>query len=136
MKRILTLAVAAALSLSAAGCTKEQLEANMAYARQVADAIKQGAAVTAAAVRQGIDAACANQAAVGLAYQTTRSVLIQQVGPNTTKNIDRLDRAMISYTNVCAAASNPQATNLTALLSAALAAYAEVKAAQRAAGVQ
>lgn len=127
--------VIAWICIGLAACSTADLEAGMAQARAVAAAIKRGAAVTASAVRQGLDAACANQPAVGLAYQTTRAVLMQQTGPRTTQNIDRLDRAMVSYTNVCAAASNPNATDIASLLSAAIAAYAEVQAAQRAAGV-
>ena len=133
-RTILATLAMVAIAFTTTGCTTADMEANMAKARDIANAIKRGAAMTAATVRVGLDAACANQPAVGLAYQSTRAILIQQVGPKTTQNIDRLDRAMRSYTNVCAAAANPSATDLTALLSAAIAAYAEVQAAQRVAG--
>lgn len=130
-----TVAALAALSLLAAACTQEQLAANMAKAKEVAAAIKRGAAVTASAVRQGVDAACANQAAVGITYQTARSILIQQTGPNSTANIDNLDKAMASYTSVCAAAADPNAPDLAVLLQRAIAAYAAFEAAKAKAGV-
>lgn len=132
MKRIIIAALAA---LSLAACTQEQLQADMAKARQVLAAIQNGARVTASAVRQGIDAACANQSAVGVTYQTARALLLQQTGPNTSANIDALDRAMVGYTTVCAQASDPTRTDLASLLSRAIAAYAAFQTASARAGV-
>ena len=129
------LGVAILVSGLLGGCTREQMAENMAYAKQVAAAIKRGAAVTASAVRQGIDAACANQQSVYASAQVARSVLIQQTGPNTIQNIDNLDKSLAAYNQVCAAASDPNTSDLASLLSRAIAAYAAVQAAQAKAGV-
>ena len=127
--------VAALAALLVASCTKEQMQANMDKAKATLAAINQGAKVTASAVRQAIDAACENQAAVGMASATARTILIQQTGPNTTQNIDNLDRAMEAYTSVCAAAADPGRSDLSSLLARAIAAYAAVQRAQAKAGV-
>lgn len=134
MRKILTVIVALS-ALTLAACNEQQVADDMATAKRVLAAIQNGVAVTASAVRQGLDAACANQGTVGVGYQTARSLLIQQTGPSTTRNIDNLDRAMASYTTVCAEAANPNASNLSSLLSRALAAYAAYQAAKAKAGV-
>ena len=131
MKKVILALIAA---LTVASCTQEQLDADMAKAKAVLASIRQGAAVTASGIRQGIDAVCANQPAVYTSAMATRSILLQQIGPNSTRNIDNLDKALAAFNNVCAAASNPNATNLTTLLSAAISAYNSVKAAQNPAG--
>jgi hypothetical protein len=127
----LLLIVAAGFS----GCTTADLDAAMARAKAVSAAIKNGAAVTASAVRQGIDDACASQAAAGIAYQSARAILLQQTGPNSTANIDALDKAMTGYTTVCAQAQDPTRSDLSSLLSRALAAYAAFQSAKAKAGV-
>lgn len=122
-------------ALSLVACDQATIDANMQKARDVAAAIKRGAAVTASAVRQGIDAACANQTTVYSSAMTTRTLLSLQTGPNTTQNLANLDRALAAYNNACAAASDPTRTDVAAILSLAISAYASVKAAQTAAGV-
>lgn len=117
------------------GCTQADLDAAMARAKAVSAAIKNGAAVTASAVRQGIDDACASQAAAGMAYQTARAILLQQTGPNSTANIDALDKAMVAYTTVCSQAQDPTRSDLSSLLSRAIAAYAAFQTAKAKAGV-
>lgn len=112
------------------GCDQATIDANMAKARAVAAAIKQGALVTSQAIRDGIDAACANQQAVYTSAMVTRSILIQQTGPSSTRNIDNLDKALAAYNNACAAAANPNATNTAYLLSVAISAYNSVRVAQ------
>lgn len=126
-----TIAVTLAfVAVSAIGCTQADIDAGIQRAKDVAAAIKKGAAVTAAAIRQGIDDACANQLTVYSSAQATRAILMQQTGPNTTKNIAALDTALADYNQVCAAGSNPNAPDLVSLLSRAISAYAAVKAAQ------
>lgn len=132
MRKMILFMMPIALALSA--CNQAQLDADMARAKQVLTAIRQGAAVTASAVRQGIDAACANQATVGTTYQAARAILLQQIGPNSVQNITNLDRAMSDYTGVCAQASDPNSTNLASLLSRAIAAYAAFQTAKAKAG--
>lgn len=135
MKTLIRASFALALaSLALAGCTNEQLAADMARAKEIAAAISRGAAVATSAVRQGLDAACANQGAVGVAYQAARSILMQQTGPNSTQNIDNLDKAMRSYTDVCAAAADPNAPDVSSLLRRAIAAYAAFEKARSKAG--
>lgn len=122
-------------TLALAGCTPEQRAANIAKAKAVLTAINNGAIVTAAAVRDGIDAACSMQAEVYASAQTTRSVFLLQTGPNTTQNIDNLDRALVAYNNACAAAANPASgSDLGRLLRVAISAYNSVNAAMAAKG--
>lgn len=116
-------------------CTKEQADQNLQKAKDTLAAIQRGAAVTAAAVRQGIDLACQQQVAAGVSYQTARAILLQQTGPNSTANLDALDKAMAAYTTVCAQAADPTRSDLSSLLSRAIAAYAAFKAASAKAGV-
>lgn len=135
MNLIVRLCVLAVVAAGFSGCTQADLDAAMARAKAVSTAIKNGAAVTASAVRQGIDDACASQAAAGIAYQTARTILMQQTGPNSTANIDALDKAMTAYTSVCAQAQDPARSDLSSLLSRAIAAYAAFQAAKAKAGV-
>lgn len=127
MRRTISLALVAGILTS---CTQANIDANIQKAKAVAAAIKKGAAVTASAVRQGLDAACADQLAVYSAAQVARAILMQQAGPNTTENVGNLDRALADYNGVCAAASDPNASDLASLLSRAISAYAAIKTAQ------
>lgn len=119
--------------LAVAGCTPEQRAANEAKAKAVLAAINNGARVTAAAIKEGIDAACANQQAVYSSAMVTRGILLQQTGPNSIQNIDNLDRALVAYNNACAAASSGTTPTGT-ILRTAISAYNSVKAAQAKAG--
>lgn len=129
MKRFVILA----LLLAIAGCTAEERAANEAKAQQVLAAINNGVRVTAAAIKEGIDAACANQTAVYTSAMVTRQVLTQQSGPNSSVNVANLDRALAAYNNACAAASAGTTPTAT-ILRTAISAYNSVKAAQAAAG--
>lgn len=124
------------LAINVAACDQATIDANMAQAKAVMQAIKNGAAVTASAVRQGIDAACANQSAIYTSASVTRTILSQQAGPNTTTNLRNLDSALATYNNVCAAASDPTRTDLAYILSTAITAYTSIKMIQASAGVQ
>jgi hypothetical protein len=135
VRSIASVALAVGLALNLAACDQATIDANMQKARDVAAAIKRGAAVTAAAIRQGIDAACANQDAVYTSAMVTRTILSQQIGPNTTQNLANLDRALAQYNAACAAASDPSRTDLAYLLNVAITAYTSVKITQQNAGV-
>lgn len=126
MRAILIMLVAC---LTIAGCTPE----NDAKAQTVLDAINNGVRVTASAIKEGIDAACANQQAVYTSAMVTRSIFLQQTGPSTTRNIDNLDRALAAYNNACAAAAGGTTPTAT-ILRTAISAYNSVRAAQAAAG--
>lgn len=127
------LGVAILISGLLGACTPEQIAANQAKAKEVLAAINNGARVTADAIKVGIDAACSNQQAIYNTAMVTRAVLIQQVGPKTTQNIDNLDKALAAYNNACAAASSGSTPTAT-ILRTAISAYNSVKAAQAAAG--
>lgn len=137
MRKSIITHIGAAILLSGivGACTKEQADANLAKAKATLAAIQQGAAVTASAIRQGIDLACEQQGSAGVAYQTARAILLQQTGPNSTANIDALDKAMTTYTTVCAQAADPTRSDLASLLSRAIAAYGAFQAAKAKAGV-
>lgn len=131
MRKIILAAIAALL---VASCTQAQLDADMQKAKDVLAAVKRGAIVTAAALRQGIDAACANQQLVYDGATAARAAFMTQVGPNTMQNVGNLNRAVVAYNNACAAAADPNAPNTKALLATAISAYNSVKAAQVATG--
>ncbi len=128
------LALVVLAALGNAGCTPADIAANEAKAKAVLAAINNGVRVTAAAVREGVDAVCANQQAVYDGATLARAAFMTQVGPNTLNNVGNLDKAVVAFNNACAAASNPNATNTAVLLRTAMSAYNSVKAAQAASG--
>lgn len=127
IRAIASACLAIGLSLNLAACDQATIDANMAKAKATLAAVKQGALVTASAIRQGIDAACANQTAIYTSAGVTRTILSTQTGPNTAQNLKNLDSALATYNNVCAAASDPNRTDLAYILSTAITAYTSIK---------
>jgi hypothetical protein len=131
-KLISILALAAAVMV--ASCTPDQIAANEAKMKAVVAQINAGVKTAAADIQSGIQAACDNDLAIAVAANTTRSIFIQQVGPNTTQNINNLDSAVAAYNSACSA-FNSGTTPSAQLVKTAVSAYNSIKAAKAAAGV-
>lgn len=126
--KLVVVALTAAAMLLSAACTPQDTAANEQKAQDVINAIKNGAAVTASAIKSGVDAVCANQIALAGLADATRAGLQTQSGPNTAQNLKNLDTAMVTLNNVCATVSaNPNDPAMAALLKSAWSAYLTVK---------
>lgn len=123
--------LALSLALSAAGCTQADIKANEDKAKAILSAVNNGARVAASVVREAVDAVCANAPAVASGAVVIRTGLQTQAGPNTTQNLDNLDKSVAALANVCnQAAANPNDPDIKALLRTAWSAYQSAKASQ------
>lgn len=128
MKRTILLAIVASLL---AACTQADIKANEDKAKAILTAVNNGARMAASVVREGVDAVCANTPALVSGAQVVRTGLQQQSGPNTTQNLDNLDRSVAALTQVCTrVAANPNDPDIKVLLQTAWTAYQAAKAAQ------
>lgn len=112
-------------------CTMADIKANEDKARAILSAINNGARMAASVVREGIDAVCANAPAVASGAVVIRAGLQTQAGPNTTQNLDNLDKSLLALNAACTrAAADPNAPDIKVLLQTAWSAYLSAKAAQ------
>lgn len=131
MKRIILAATLALIAASSVGCTQADINANEDKARAILTAVNNGARMAALVVREGIDSVCANAPAIAAGAIVLRTGLQAQSGPNTTQNLDNLDRSIAALADVCTkAAGNPNASDMAVLLRAAWSAYQSAKTAQ------
>lgn len=120
-----------AASFTVSACTQSDIRANEDKAKAILTAINNGARMAASVVREGIDAVCANTPALVSGAQVVRTGLQAQSGPNTTQNLDNLDKSVAALTQVCTrVAANPNDPDIRVLLRAAWTAYLAAKAAQ------
>jgi len=127
--RKLVLAALAALSL--ASCTTDQVAQAEAKAAAVLASIKQGATVAVSTVKDALDGICAQGAIVNAGAQAATGLLNQQTGPNTTANVNAVNRSLSTLAATCnAAAANPTDPKLASLLKSGWAAYLAAKASQ------
>lgn len=92
MRKIILITILAAAA-SAAGCTQSDIKANEDKAKAILGAVNNGARVAASVVREGIDSVCANSPAIASGAIAVRTGLQTQTGPNTTQNLDNLDKS-------------------------------------------
>lgn len=118
------------LALSIAGCTMADIKANEDKATAILKAVQNGARVAASVVKEGIDSVCANGSDVNFVANNVRAGLNTQAGPNTIRNLQNLDTAMATLSDVCTrAAANPNDPAIKSLLQTAMVSYNAAKAA-------
>lgn len=119
------------LALTVTGCTQADIKANEDKAKAILTAVNNGARMAASVVREGIDAVCANAPAVASGAIVIRTGLQSQSGPNSTQNLDNLDKALSALNAACTkAATDPNAPDIKVLLQTAWSAYQSAKTAQ------
>lgn len=129
MLRLFVLLAVAPVLLTA--CTQADVKANEDKALAILKAVQNGARVAASVAREGVDSICANTPALVSGAQVVRTGLQQQSGPNTTQNLDNLDKSVAALTQVCTrVAANPNDPDIKVLLQTAWSAYQSAKAAQ------
>lgn len=123
------------LALSLVGCTVADIKANEDKANAILKAVQNGARVAASVVKEGIDSVCANAADVNFVANGVRTGIGMQSGANSSQNLNNLNTAMATLSDVCArAASNPNDPAIKSLLQTAMISYNAAKAAAAKAG--